>query len=327
MRDLEREIKHILNTNDSSKFDIFYQSPDRFAFVLFYNVKHAEQVRYDLRGKVLASNSSDKLRIDFHDPKQFNLLRTNAKRKTRSRTRSRSPSTKSTRRVVQTKSASPKPSIINQEEEEENSKAKKSKIIPILNEPTTLSVSKTSNFENIIITKTDNVRRVDTIVLKTKSVSPPPPVPLQKEETVQSLPEEIVQEVKEPAKKQHKHHKHISNGSKTVEDRDEGEIEDEEISTNKEGLINEIYLNKYVQNRQFKSIIELKDTVEPAWSGLFTLKKNIFPNKFYFLAGNARLGEELLRNNNLTDSSTYMNLQINQRIRLDSSKSDDIEKS
>ena len=47
------------------------------AFVLFDHTTYADEVRFNLRGKTLPDGASQKLRIDFADPKQFDLRRHN----------------------------------------------------------------------------------------------------------------------------------------------------------------------------------------------------------------------------------------------------------
>lgn len=282
-----------MNTNDSSKYDILYKSPDNFAFVLFYNVKHAEEVRFELRGKSLPR--SEKLRIDFHDPKKFNLLQPKAL----SPRKSRSPS--------------PKPKMTqsdNQQTQEEvgsESKAKKNKL--------TNGTEPKQNYENIIITKIDNVRRVDAISSKNRSRSRSNSPQVKKKRSVSPIETKI-------DKQSDKREFEIG------KDKDEGEIEDirparQVIKSN--WLLDEshVHLSRSVMTKSIKSVTDMKTLLEPYtnWSGQMTLKKNSFPVKFYLMAGNKSLGQSLLPVDNKD-----MNLQINQRIRLDSSKLDDIEK-
>lgn len=69
--------------------------------------------------------------------------------------------------------------------------------------------------------------------------------------------------------------------------------------------------------------------LDSIWTGLFTLKKNAFSNKFYVLAGNSKFASSMLPKcvgNSNNEVTSTPNLHINQRIRLDSSKLDDIEK-
>ena len=76
---------------------------------------------------------------------------------------------------------------------------------------------------------------------------------------------------------------------------------------------------------QIRSVVELGRalTDNQAWSGVFTLKKNVFPSRFFLLAGNDKFAANVLP---AALGSQLPNLHINQRIRLDSSKLEDIEK-
>ncbi|RMZ98934.1 RNA-binding 15 [Brachionus plicatilis] len=293
--DLEKKIKSILNTNDSSKYDILYTSPNNYAFVLFYNVKHAEEVRYELRNKKLPR--SDKLRIDFHDPKKFTLLQPKPRK-------SRSPTSPAKRRLVQPDTQAP------QDDAAAETKSKKSKL-PNGAEPK-------PNYENIIITKTDNVRRVDAVGSKNRSRS----------RTASPV---------QPKKKRSSSPNGHSNGDSQADkrefelakQRDEGEIAEESRPgrhvIESSWLLDEshVHLSRSVMTKSMKSVADMKTLLEPYsnWSGQLTLKKNSFPVKFYLMAGNQQLAETFLPAHN-----TDMNLHINQRIRLDSSKLDDIEK-
>lgn len=295
IRDLDREIKYILKTNDSSKFDILYTSPNNFAYVLFYNVKHAEEVRYDLRGKTLPR--SDKLRIDFHDPKKFNLLQA----KPHSPRKSRSPSPK--RRMVQSDA---KPA----EEENGESKTKAKSKVPNGSE------SK-PNYEKIIITKIDNVRRVDAVSAKNRSRSRSTSPQVKKKRSLSPIKNNDIQSDK----------REVDLGND--KEKDEGEIVEtrpvRQVIKSSSWLLDEshVHLSRSVMTKSIKSVSDMKNLLEPYsnWSGQLTLKKNSFPVKFYLLAGNKHLGQSMLPVDNKD-----MNLQINQRIRLDSSKLDDIEK-
>lgn len=288
VKDLEKEIKYILNTNDSSKYDILYTSPDNFAFVQFYNVKHAEEVRFKLRGKTFAR--SDKLRIDFHDPKKFNLLQP----KTLTPRKSRSPSPK---RKSATSDSQPT--------HDDESKAKKNKL--------TNGTEPKQNYENIIITKIDNVRRVDAVSSKNRSRSRSSSPQVKKKRSMS------------PAKTDQQLDKREFDLTKA---KDEGEIDESRparqvIKSN--WLLDEshVHLSRSVMTKSIKTVADMKSLLEPYtnWSGLMTLKKNSFPVKFYLMAGNKSLSQSLLPVENKD-----MNLAINQRIRLDSSKMDDIEK-
>lgn len=76
---------------------------------------------------------------------------------------------------------------------------------------------------------------------------------------------------------------------------------------------------------QIRTVVELGRalTDNQVWSGVFTLKKNVFPSRFFLLAGNDKFAANVLP---AALGSQLPNLHINQRIRLDSSKLEDIER-
>jgi hypothetical protein len=87
---------------------------------------------------------------------------------------------------------------------------------------------------------------------------------------------------------------------------EEGEIVDDEGITS-------------IQN--IKNIFELTKCISGSeWSGSFTLKKHTFPIKFYLITGNKSYKNQIFKQIQSTE------LHINQRLRLDSSKLEDIEK-
>lgn len=113
-----------------------------------------------------------------------------------------------------------------------------------------------------------------------------------------------------------------------TKDRDEGELWDDDVKPArqvvKEANFNDfVFVSRSLATKSLRNLRDLEESLVPysSWSGLFTLKKNSFPISFYLLAGNKCLSEALLPSHNQD-----MNLQINQRIRLDSSKMEDIEK-
>ncbi|CAF0729923.1 unnamed protein product [Brachionus calyciflorus] len=326
IKDLDKEIKYILKTSDSSKFDILYDAPNIFAHVLFYNVKHAEQVHYDLKGKTITN--SLKLRVDYHDPKIFtNVIKQTAPKSPRSSRSPRSPrptrsvvsrsrsGTPGKRRVIQADSDSNPPGTEDSEAEDKNKKPKMSSII------SNGSESKT-NFEKIIITKTDNVRRVDAVKNKSRSRSRSRSPQIKKRRSLSPEKETNTTSIIASTTTNNNN----NNNNVEVKDRDEGELIEEDYKPkNPDSFLYDSYIHlaPSVQNKTIRNLSDLKDALEPnsSWSGLFTLKKNSFPIKFYLLAGNKQLSELLMSSNNKD-----MNLHINQRIRLDSSKLDDIEK-
>ena len=63
---------------------------------------------------------------------------------------------------------------------------------------------------------------------------------------------------------------------------------------------------------------DLRNDLNQSWSGVITLKKLSFTTSFYLLAGSNNVSELILPANS--------SLHISQRLRLDSSKLEDIEK-
>lgn len=386
-RDLEREFKYFLN-HDSHRLDTIWLADTKgCAYVLFPQIKHAEQVRYDLRGKTIYN--SERLRIDFVDAKQFNSLKStvaaavntdsqqsatdkSTDSSVRSRSTSKSPSrtsTSTTRRVI----------ALDEPISETESKSKKAKLADVPPAATN------GSFENIIITKTDNgTRRVDTInslPVAAASVAPVANAPVQavpaavtqpeptptvvntdqsvvekaesKSESIQNEPAQTngnvngnvtrtAQADDEPAKDEDvqqpivdvKPSKRAKQPAKqTTPSHDDGEIVDWSELAKKQPASFELKFNPThvntalaVNSSAVLTITDIGRQCEPVWSGLFTLKKNSFPTKFYLLVGNATFARQTLPPVPDATSSAYNNLHINQRIRLDSSKLDDIEK-
>lgn len=105
----------------------------------------------------------------------------------------------------------------------------------------------------------------------------------------------------------------------TDEDHDEGEIVDE---LEKALIVRD---SKVASLRKpVISAVDLSRALNSIWSGLLVLKKNLFRTKFYLLAGSEAFA---LNNLNLLNKRANPNLQINQRIRVDSPKIEDLEKS
>ena len=99
-------------------------------------------------------------------------------------------------------------------------------------------------------------------------------------------------------------------------------------STTKSTISTKTLLNENLINVQLKDVSsrielvsDLKIHLTPTWSGKMALKKLTFMTNFYLLAGNPIVSDQILPN-----SSESNNLHISQRLRLDSTKLDDIEK-
>lgn len=86
-------------------------------------------------------------------------------------------------------------------------------------------------------------------------------------------------------------------------------------------LIKDDFVNKRVLKNLTKSTELITNGISESWSGFFTLKKHLFPTKFYFLAGNKSLAEKVLPGKD--DGSV---LSISQRLRLDQAKATELEK-
>ncbi len=95
---------------------------------------------------------------------------------------------------------------------------------------------------------------------------------------------------------------------------------------NSSKLINETQINKRLLNNNLKSIDLISTLIENSWSGIFTLKKHIFPTKFYLIGGSKEFAEQILPQQNQQQSSLHNCLRISQRLRLDESKLDELEK-
>lgn len=410
---------------------------DNFAYVLFNTISQAEEARSELRGKRLPNGSSERLRIDFVDPKLFKKAASPANHAlSHHRSRSISRLSSPDQRLVQmdeyrkyenreVKRRSPEPYVNNsnnnanfsrsskyQNEYNNNSdgslnnkrnysitrsesvspprydeKTKTRHVIAKLpsdyetngnklkyesscDDETTTSVrslkkikhessSSSSllsggNFENIIITKTENTRHVNKlsdIINQSEHVKLVSPKLAQVEITrpveskiesnnTESDCDKVNQEVNESKPSE----KEPEKEPKDVEKLDEGEIVEDEnkeekaLSTTAEkptkkslkhmiesptSLISEAQMNsKFVKNSLNSIDIRTLTGIDvPSWSGMFTLKKHVFPTKFFLLAGVKEFAEQVLPNQNELNC-----LRISQRLRLDESKVDELEK-
>lgn len=100
----------------------------------------------------------------------------------------------------------------------------------------------------------------------------------------------------------------------TDEDQDEGEI----IEAAKSRVLTDSRVASL--RKPVKTFSELPRLLDSAWSGLLVLKKNSFRTKFYLLAGSDSFATSQLT------TKPVASLQINQRIRVDSNKIEDMEK-
>ena len=91
-------------------------------------------------------------------------------------------------------------------------------------------------------------------------------------------------------------------------------------------ILNENLINIHMKDvsPRIELISDLRNHLTPAWSGQMALKKLTFMTNFYLVAGSTILKEQILPISNSVDTTN--NLHISQRLRLDSTKLDDIEK-
>ncbi len=98
----------------------------------------------------------------------------------------------------------------------------------------------------------------------------------------------------------------FTENNKIYDEKDEGEIVDDQEMNNIQNIKNIYELTKFI--------------IESDWSGSFTLKKHTFPIKFYLISGDKSYKNQIFKHIQSNE------LHINQRLRLDSSKLEDIEK-
>ena len=80
----------------------------------------------------------------------------------------------------------------------------------------------------------------------------------------------------------------------------------------------------FIIKRIIKGLLSIElitSEITESWSGYFTLKKHLFPTKFYFLAGSKSLAEKVL-----PKGINGPILRISQRLRLDQAKAEELEK-
>lgn len=89
-------------------------------------------------------------------------------------------------------------------------------------------------------------------------------------------------------------------------------------------LIQDSLINRELKKLSISDFNDINKTLKCYWNGVFTLKKIAFPTKFYLLAGNKHLVEKYLPKS--THNSQQSALKITQRLRLDPSKIEELEK-
>ena len=407
--------------NPSKKIEIDWKQNETFAYIMFSTISEAEDARHGMKGKALPNNSSDRLRIDYADPKKFKAPRpvapepidnkkSSKPRKPRSKSRSTSPDNKQSTPPLPPQSTPSKNEDIRRSFTDVRSRLESPKPVDVKKSspPTQEEQSRGFNqMETIIITTTraDNTRRVDTALnldpKRKKKKSRRSSSPQDEDTDTSEVKNEAQKRARSTSKtrktdtriveetspvessetsksgtksKQSNGHHHRHNHTKRPnkeqevpgvipghhEDRDEGEInEDEEPvtkpseitikkieppssnSSNEEArskkqktnpetytpdckLIKETMINKKLINNRLKSIDSIPSLSEECWSGVFTLKKHLFPTKFYLLSGSKSLAEQILPRANNT--LNYGNLRISQRLRLDPAKLDELER-
>ena len=90
-------------------------------------------------------------------------------------------------------------------------------------------------------------------------------------------------------------------------------------------LGDEPFINSQLLHANLSSVEPIRELCDPCWSGIFVLKKNAFPTKFYLLSGNRELASKYLPINETPANSSSL-LRISQRLRLDSTKIDELER-
>ena len=104
---------------------------------------------------------------------------------------------------------------------------------------------------------------------------------------------------------------------------DNDNVEPQSVSTSHNCLIKESLIARKLQNNRVKSIEFIQDLTSEIWNGMFTLKKHLFPTKFYLIAGSKTFAEQILPQHN---SSADNCLRISQRLRLDQTKLEELER-
>ena len=288
----------------------------------------AEDARNHLNEKPLPNSSStdDELRIDYADPKRFeSVLLNNNNNNNDDDDDSRSPRSLTISNSFQSRSRSvslsPPP--------------------PPPQQPQTTKRINNGNYNSSSGSNDEKgggiKRQKLNSTLSRKIKTPPPPsLPsIQNEE--QSSPSSSSL-IKHRHNKRHHHHHNrdhhdddvelkIDNSSEiemNLSQKEEEEDEEEATSHNSNLLIKDaLILNKESHLNRIVTIDDINTKLKHTWFGAFTLKKIAFPTKFYCLAGNKNLAEELLPPASTTSQSV---LRITQRLRLDPSKVEELEK-
>lgn len=342
--------------------EIDWSQGDEYAYILYDNINDAEDARNGLISKYLPNVCSQNLRIDYGDPKRFDtalvgnkieLKESSVSRSpsvSKSKTRSRSGSPRSVSRSIAggssrsrsiTRSRSYKSASRSSSRSVSRSEEAMSQSPSNLQSPTTHSNSLKRASHNISSTSVDyqsgneneqyssndekayKKQKLSSTAVS-KKVSTPPPLDLQNESN----------------QSRNSRHRHNGNGEEHFEnekqmeqmheiDKSKSEKEDEDELEESNGgeknqLIKEALISKDVQLSRIMNIGEINSHMKQTWSGVFTLKKIAFPTKFYLLAGNRCLAEQLLPIGNVSSSSS--SLKITQRLRLDPSKVEELEK-
>lgn len=303
--------------------EIDWNPGDQYAYILYDSVGDAEDARNRLNEKRLPGGSSDELRIDYADPKRFesnlddqspsrsrSLTVSNIQSRSHSRSRTRSPRT-------QSKSLSPQPPR----------KRTSSSVQEVVSGNNNGHYSSGSNNDEKTAFKR---QKVSSTSLSRKIKTPP-------------IDDSYTVSRDQSRRRHHRHHHHDDQHDQSdVELKIENSSEIEMNFSQKEEetndlLIKDTLINKESQLSRITNIDDINTIMKHTWFGVFTLKKIAFPTKFFCLAGNKHLAEELLPTNLSSNSnssiSSFSNqianqplLRITQRLRLDPLKVEELEK-
>jgi hypothetical protein len=277
----------------------------------------AEDARNHLNEKPLPNGSTEKLRIDYGDPKRFESTlddnnSVNGGGRSRSRSLTISNSFQSRSRSVSKTSLSPP--------QHQSSKRYYNNSSGGGGGGNAHRYSCSSNDE-----KSGFKRQKLNTPLSRKIKTPP----IDDRRSPAAIVKQQQQQHRNSNRSSNHHHRNDDNHNSDVElkidnssEIDLSQKEEEIITTpNSDLLIKDILINKDSQLNRIINIDDINKNMKHIWFGAFTLKKIAFPTKFYCLAGNKHLAEELL-----PTSSSQKILRITQRLRLDPLKVEELEK-
>ena len=309
--------------------EIDWNPGDQYAYILYDDVNDAEDARNHLNEKSLPNGCSDELRIDYGDPKRFesnlesppgsrsvtrSVSRSRTRSHTQSKTKSRSRTRSKSEHHLHSRSASPNPP---QPPQKRNSHAYEN------NGHYSSSSNDEKGYKKQKISST----------LSRKIKTPP----IDNDEANYRHENDSRRSKSPQNNRQHRRRHHYQyNETQEEQDSDFGtKLENEnknnslEMEHDSQLLIKDALINKDTQLANITNISEIVTSMRHTWYGVFTLKKIAFPTKFFLLAGNRNLAEQLLPVNPSSIMSNITNqplLRITQRLRLDPIKVEELEK-